>query len=470
MEKIDTITLQDKSRDKNRLTAIVSILTAAALLVADLYVMVNLPGMIPLIAVITAGLLAGVYVFVNAVLREINRSKEETKEQYENIFKSEKASYILLKKAFEQLEELESKSGGNHTSEDIITAQKAIAKVTISRNRENADALLNSNDKMLEKIFDFEEKLGSSQSELLDRQRSAIDDSMRELQESLKSEFAKAVSDLKGMQFAAAAVPAAVPEPAATPENMILPKEEELPLIEEETPEEPILEEGLTDAFSLTEDLTLPEEPILGEGLTDAFSLTEDLTLPEEPILEEGLTDAFSLTEDLTLPEEPILGEEIPLIEEETPEEPILEEGLTDAFSLTEDLTLPEEPILGEGLTDAFSLTEDLTLPEEPILGEEIPLIEEEMPEEQPEEGLSDGLDLGLDLDFGLDLGVDAGQEAAEEEPILEPEPTPEPVPTPAPIAESEPTPKPAAAPAPGLSDPHKMMTPDEIAALLANM
>ena len=448
MEKIDTITLQDKSRDKNRLTAIVSILTAAALLVADLYVMVNLPGMIPLIAVITAGLLAGVYVFVNAVLREINRSKEETKEQYENIFKSEKASYILLKKAFEQLEELESKSGGNHTSEDIITAQKAIAKVTISRNRENADALLNSNDKMLEKIFDFEEKLGSSQSELLDRQRSAIDDSMRELQESLKSEFAKAVSDLKGMQFAAAAVPAAVPEPAATPENMILPKEEELPLIEEETPEEPILEEGLTDAFSLTEDLTLPEEPILGEGLTDAFSLTEDLTLPEEPILEEGLTDAFSLTEDLTLPEEPILGEEIPLIEEETPEEPILEEGLTDAFSLTEDLTLPEEPILGE----------------------EIPLIEEEMPEEQPEEGLSDGLDLGLDLDFGLDLGVDAGQEAAEEEPILEPEPTPEPVPTPAPIAESEPTPKPAAAPAPGLSDPHKMMTPDEIAALLANM
>lgn len=365
MEKIDTITPQDKSRDKNRLTAIVSILTAAALLVADLYVMVNLPGMIPLIAVITAGLLAGVYVFVNAVLREINRSKEETKEQYENIFKSEKASYILLKKAFEQLEELESKSGGNHTSEDIITAQKAIAKVTISRNRENADALLNSNDKMLEKIFDFEEKLGSSQSELLDRQRSAIDDSMRELQESLKSEFAKAVSDLKGMQFAAAAVPAAVPEPAATPENMILPKEEELPLIEEETPEEPILEEGLTDAFSLTEDLTLPEEPILGE---------------------------------------------------------------------------------------------------------EIPLIEEEMPEEQPEEGLSDGLDLGLDLDFGLDLGVDAGQEAAEEEPILEPEPTPEPVPTPAPIAESEPTPKPAAAPAPGLSDPHKMMTPDEIAALLANM
>ncbi len=325
--------------------------------------------------------------FVNAVLREINRSKEETKEQYENIFKSEKASYILLKKAFEQLEELESKSGGNHTSEDIITAQKAIAKVTISRNRENADALLNSNDKMLEKIFDFEEKLGSSQSELLDRQRSAIDDSMRELQESLKSEFAKAVSDLKGMQFAAAAVPAAVPEPAATPENMILPKEEELPLIEEETPEEPILEEGLTDAFSLTEDLTLPEEPILGEGLTDAFSLTEDLTLTEEP-----------------------------------------------------------------------------------ILGEEIPLIEEEMPEEQPEEGLSDGLDLGLDLDFGLDLGVDAGQEAAEEEPILEPEPTPEPVPTPAPIAESEPTPKPAAAPAPGLSDPHKMMTPDEIAALLANM
>lgn len=403
MDKNDTVTPQNENRDKNRLTAVVSILIAAALLVADLYVMVNLPGMIPLIAVITVGLLGGVYVFVNAILREINRSKEETKEQYENIFKSEKASYILLKKAFEQLEELEGKSGSNHTSEDIITAQKAIAKVTISRNRENADALLNSNDKMLEKIFDFEEKLGSSHSELLDRQRSVIDDSMRELQESLKSEFAKAVSDLRQMQLTA---PAAAPEFTAQPENTVI-------------PEEP-----------------LPEEPLF----------SEDLTLPEEPLF----------SEDLTLPEEPLLGEEIPLVEEEP-------------------------------LTDAFSLTEEPLSSEEPLLGEEIPLVEEEPLGGQAEESLLDGLDMGLGLDFGLDLGVDIEEAAAEDEPLVEdepsaeaepiPEPVPEPsaeaepIPEPVPEPESAPAPKPApAAPMPDLSDPHKMMTPDEIAALLANM
>ncbi len=433
MDKNDTITPQNENRDKNRLTAIVSILIAAALLVADLYVMVNLPGMIPLIAVITVGLLGGVYVFVNAILREINRSKEETKEQYENIFKSEKASYILLKKAFEQLEELEGKSGSNHTSEDIITAQKAIAKVTISRNRENADALLNSNDKMLEKIFDFEEKLGSSHSELLDRQRSVIDDSMRELQESLKSEFAKAISDLRQMQLTA---PAAAPEFTAQPKNTVI-------------PEEP-----------------LPEEPLF----------SEDLTLPEEPLF----------SEDLTLPEEPLLGEEIPLVEEEP---------LTDAFSLpeeplfSEDLTLPEEPLLGEEiplveeepLTDAFSLTEEPLSSEEPLLGEEIPLVGEEPLGGQAEESLLDGLDMGLGLDFGLDLGVDIEEAAAEDEPLVEdepsaeaepiPEPAPEPIPEPVPEPESAPAPKPApAAPMPDLSDPHKMMTPDEIAALLANM
>ena len=108
--------------------AIVSILVVAALLIADLYVMVNMPGMILLLVGITVLLLAGVYVFINAILREINQSKIHTQEQYENIFKSEKASYILLKKAFEQLERMESKGADNYSSEDIITAQKAIAK------------------------------------------------------------------------------------------------------------------------------------------------------------------------------------------------------------------------------------------------------------------------------------------------------------------------------------------------------
>ena len=42
---------------------------------------------------------------------------------------------------------------------EIASIQKAIAKIIISRSKENTDALMNSNDKVLEKIFDFEEKL-----------------------------------------------------------------------------------------------------------------------------------------------------------------------------------------------------------------------------------------------------------------------------------------------------------------------
>lgn len=203
MDKNNPVTPQEK-KENNRQIAVISILVVAVLLIADLYVMINIPGQFLALAVITILLLAGVYVFVNAILKEINQNKIQVQEQYDNIFKSEKASYILLKKAFEQLEELDSKSGESQSANDIITAQKAIAKVTISRSRENADALLNSNDKMMEKMFDFEEQIGNNHSELLEKQRSMLDDSMKELQQSIKDEFSQALQELKEMQPVAA--------------------------------------------------------------------------------------------------------------------------------------------------------------------------------------------------------------------------------------------------------------------------
>ena len=62
--------------------------------------------------------------------------------------KSEKASCLLAKKSFEEismmLEMADVKSEGS--TEEIINAQKALSKVIISREKENADALMNSND------------------------------------------------------------------------------------------------------------------------------------------------------------------------------------------------------------------------------------------------------------------------------------------------------------------------------------
>lgn len=42
---------------------------------------------------------------------------------------------------------------------------------------------------MMEKMFDFEEQIGNNHSELLEKQRSMLDDSMKELQQSIKVNF-----------------------------------------------------------------------------------------------------------------------------------------------------------------------------------------------------------------------------------------------------------------------------------------
>ena len=74
----------------------------------------------------------------------LNALKEDRREeQYDSIFKSEKASYLMLRKYFDEIEEriemLQKES--KIPTEDIINAQKGIAKVVINRNKENADAI-----------------------------------------------------------------------------------------------------------------------------------------------------------------------------------------------------------------------------------------------------------------------------------------------------------------------------------------
>ena len=378
MDKNNPVTPQEK-KENNRQIAVISILVVAVLLIADLYVMINIPVQFLALVVITILLLAGVYIFVNAILKEINQNKIQVQEQYDNIFKSEKASYILLKKAFEQLEELDSKSGESQSANDIITAQKAIAKVTISRSRENADALLNSNDKMMEKMFDFEEQIGNNHSELLEKQRSMLDDSMKELQQSIKDEFSQALQELKEMQPVAA---------------------------------EPVVDEPV-----FTEDAPIADEP---------EAVTKETTLDMGPDLE-------------------------------------LDLGMDMGLDIGVDDSEAAEPA---AVVEPEVVEEPETVVESEVVEEPETVVEPEVVEE-PELDL--GIDLGMDfgLDDSLDLGIDLLNDEPEDTDTVSEEST---------AAESQPpvaeeSTEDAKIPEmPDLSEPNKLMTPDEIAALLANM
>ena len=117
--------------------------------------MIVMPQMLPAIAVVGVGIVGCVYLDLSTYMKRIRKKEQAQEEQYASILKSEKAAYLLIRKYFDEIEEqmtfMEDKFA--EPFQEVVATQKATAKVTINRNKENADALMNSNDKMLDLIF-----------------------------------------------------------------------------------------------------------------------------------------------------------------------------------------------------------------------------------------------------------------------------------------------------------------------------
>ena len=84
MDKNDLLTPQEK-KDKNRSIVVITLLITAVLLVADLYVMINMATNYLALIGITVLLLVCVYFFINAILKEMQTNKLKAEEQYEDI-------------------------------------------------------------------------------------------------------------------------------------------------------------------------------------------------------------------------------------------------------------------------------------------------------------------------------------------------------------------------------------------------
>lgn len=406
MDKND-VEMPKKKVDKIRVMTISSVLIAAVLLVLDLYLMINKPGSYAILLVVTLLLLVEIYLFLDAILKEINKNKELAEENYGKLFKSGKGSYLLLKKMFEQMEALEKKDAGV-PGEDIITAQRAIAKVIVSRDKENTDALMNSNDKVLEKIFDFEEQFESNQGEILKAQRNLIDDFMKDLTEK-QQELIGSVKEMQAslkmeLMQTKEAISALQEKMAALPES----EKADMPSFEEMLPDQPMAEEVVAVPEEVVD---VPEEVVAVPE--------EKVTVPEEkPDMSEIdlMFDSLNMGEDENLSEGELNFDDFNLGESEN----LLEDDLTfdgidlgeDISSIENELALEDEP-LAKDEPPIEALAEDILPEDEPSIEE---LVKNVLPEDELEE---------------------------KEEKKLE---------------------------MPDLSDPHKMMTPEEIAALIANM
>ena len=428
-----------QKKDSYNLRIVTAVLVLTVLVLGELYVMINYPSNYVALIVLTVVALADIYILIASAIQKNYKKEIDQYEQYDNLFKSEKASYLVTRKSFEdiadQLDRIEEAAGS--PTKDIIDAQKSIAKVTISRNKENSDALMNSNDKLLEQIFNLSDRLDNLEKNVLEQQRIIVENankdlllkqqemaaSVKEMELSIHNTILAEVGKINGapavaytaapvQPSSAAPVEEVTPEEPEAPINEVMPEEPEAP-INEVMPEEPETEPETTaeDMPDLADDDLLNIDALFGND--EAAETTKEVAEetgsaeennepePEEPV---GFDDTLGFADEE--PEEPAFTEEMV----NTIDEPVMEMNSDPNHMMT-----PEE--IAALIANADAAAEEAPVVTEDAISEESEPITEEEPVSEP----------------------------VVEEPAAEP------------VIEAN-------------SDPNHMMTPEEIAALFANM
>ena len=498
---------ENQPREKKGMPlAPVFLLGATVLLLIEMYFIVNLPRLYLVQIILGAAILACTYVFIAALLKEIHKSGEQAKDEYERMLRGEKASYLMLKKISEQLEAVDRNT--REPGEEIITAQKAIAKVTITRSKENADALMNSNDRVVDNLLQLKESMDAGFEQFAGKQQNMMDDSVKELvlkQQEFAEELKEITAGLKEITEGLQTVKETVAEEKAQTLAAIESRMDEL------VSQNAVLESKITESTAAA--AAQKPEPDMEPELVMESQPEEDFSMPDTPEEELPVVDAETVTDDtpvLEEYEEPVVDSDAIVEEEDAAaatddqNEAEAESAAIDSFDFGADgldfggdsldlgvdgLDLGTENLdLGADNLDAGAGGLDLGADSLDLGGDSLDLGADslDLGAENLDLG-TENLDLGVDsLDLGadgsdlggesLDLGADLKEEAApENEAPDKPEPVAAPeneIPDEPKVAkpQKEPETKAEEAAPMDFSDPHKLMTPEEIAALIAKM
>ena len=504
---------ENQPREKKGMPlAPVFLLGATVLLLIEMYFIVNLPRVYLVQIILGAAILACTYVFIAALLKEIHKTGEQVKDEYERMLRGEKASYLMLKKISEQLEAVDRNT--REPGEEIITAQKAIAKVTITRSKENADALMNSNDRVVDNLLQLKESMDAGFEQFAGKQQNMMDDSVKELvlkQQEFAEELKEITAGLKEITEGLQAVKETVAEEKAQTLAAIESRMDEL--VSQNAALESKIAESTAAAAAQKPDMEAEPELVMEPQPEEVMEPEADFSMPDTPEEELPVVDAETVTDDTPVMEEyeePIVDSDAIVEEEDAAaatddqNEDEAESAAIDSFDFGADdldfggdsldlgvdgLDLGTENLdLGADNLDAGAGGLDLGADSLDLGGGSLDLGADslDLGAENLDLG-TENLDLGVDsLDLGadgsdlggesLDLGADLKEEAApENEAPDKPEPVAAPeneIPDEPKVAkpQKEPQTKAEEAAPMDFSDPHKLMTPEEIAALIAKM
>lgn len=299
--------MPEKKKDKVTLQIIFSSILLTLIFLVEIYAMINAPGQFIVIGIVGVLFIACLYVLIQAIMMRIDMKKQEEIERYENLFKSEKATYLMLKKYFSEIEDklnLIEKTSKVPT-EEIVGTQKGIGKVLISRSRENAEAIMSSNEILIDRFDQFEDVMGENNDKIIASYKNVSDEhvnqlmmkqqdiimSLKDMELRLNSAIMQSQKVVAAPQIVAAPVAAAMPAPAvvAAPEAVSIPESapvmetapvpEMEPVVEETIIEEKILEEETIEEEIAEEEISDDEINAL---LNDISSAVEELPVEEE--------------------------------------------------------------------------------------------------------------------------------------------------------------------------------------------
>ena len=403
------------NKTQKRKVQITSIITLFVFLV-DIYLIIYVPADYILATAAFITLVSTIFT-INSWFKLKDIEDQRREEQYTDIMKAEKGTYVITQ---EMLKELDNKinfigqkimplgKAGDENQrkiasmlDGIVQDQKKIAKITISRSKENADALMNSNDKLLVQMTEFrnaievireqvnkQAEIGEHEGEDFGEIKNELFEKMQELSNSIKKEVDEISENIEMSNHSVESLVSASnkktqEEVAQAQEAM--PTEEAIvtETAQEEMPtEEAIVTETAQEAMP-TEEAVFPETVQMNESSASEVIPAEEPVIPET-IQIEGNDEIISelLKEQKSL-------EEAVFSQEAQAEEPATEQAIAD----------PNKPMSPEDIAALIANTATEDLPEETIKFEE---------EEKP--------------------------------------------------------------PMPDMSDPNKPMSPDDIAALIANM
>ena len=432
-----------------RMQVIFGTLFFALVLFGELYTMLVYPQMYLVMLSLAILSLGGLYLIVSGLFKIKDIKERRREEQYDSIFKSEKASYLMLKKYFEEIEEKLSylEKVAKVPTEEIVNAQKGIAKVIVNRSRENTDALLNSNELMMEQMNHLSEKLDNLFTMV--NQNGEVLRSDKDVVASILTDFKNEI--LRDQR-----------DIISGSENAVKLHNQELVVNLKD------MELRLNTALMQSQKV-VAQAPVMAAASPVVMPVTEVVPQPEavEEVMPEPVEEAVP---------EPI--EEVVLEPEAVPEpEPIPEPVEEETTPPMPDLSDPNRAMspdeIAALLANMGGSTETEPAPVEPEAVEEVVPEPEPIPEPVEEEATPPMPDLSdpnraMSPDEIAALFANMGGSTETEPAPVEPEAVEEEVPEPEAIP--EPVEEEATPSMPDLSDPNRAMSPDEIAALFANL